>query len=225
MGKPTGVRLWHRAVLETAGRTGDAGAMGIRDRVLVALPMFTIFGFGVVSGAVSVGATLVLEEEFHAREALRLVEAERDTVLHGVPTMFHLLMRETTFNPSRLRRLRGGTIAGGSVSEALEDRVRGWCDVDFAVRGPNVMPGCARMPAETRRSCTPEAFFLTGDLGIIDEDGNAAVDDVCVIGVPHNILGEPVCACIVPVDGVVMMGEEIKAFAHDTVAEYTTPSS
>jgi fatty-acyl-CoA synthase len=161
----------------------------------------------------------------HARAALRLIEAERRTVLHGVPTMFHLLMRETTFNPSRLRTLRGGTIPGRSVSEALVDRVRGWCGVDIAVRGPNVMPGCAHMPAENRRSCKPDAFCLTGDHGIIDENGNAAVDDVCVIGVPQDILGEPVCACIAPVEGVVITGEEVKDFARETVAEYTTPSS
>ncbi len=134
-------------------------------------------------------------------------------------------MRETTFNPSRRHTLRGGTIAGGSVSEALVDRVRGWCDVDIAVRGPNVMLGSARMPAETRRSFTPEAFFLTGDLGIIEEDGNAEVDDVCVIGVPHDILGELVCACIVPVEGAGMTSEEVKDFARRMVADYTTPSS
>ena len=37
-----------------------------------------------------------------------------------------------------------------------------------------------------------------------------AVDDVCVIGVPHDVLGELVCACIVPVEGAVITGEEIK---------------
>jgi fatty-acyl-CoA synthase len=205
------------------------------------------------------------------------------TVLNGVPTMFHLLMRDASFDRNHLRALRGGIIAGGSVSEDLADRVREWCDIEIAygltgtgttvavtrpgdpddkrsqavgrplpgvevkvvdfvtgalhgpeavgeiaVRGPNVMAGYARMPAETRRSFTPEGFFLTGDLGIIDEDGyvrivgrrretilrggyhihprevedqlraHPAVDDVCVIGVPHDILGELVCACIVP---------------------------
>jgi acyl-CoA synthetase (AMP-forming)/AMP-acid ligase II len=40
------------------------------------------------------------------------------------------------------------------------------------------------------------SVFLTGGLGIIDEDGDAAVDDVCVIGVPHDKVGELVCACI-----------------------------
>src|SRR5687767_8754964 len=90
MGKPKGVRLSHRAVVETAVRTGEAIAMSAADRVLVALPLFTIFGFGVVVGGIAVGATLVMQEDFHARDALRLIEAERITVLHGVPTMFHL---------------------------------------------------------------------------------------------------------------------------------------
>ena len=111
---------------------------------------------------------------------------------------------------------------------------------DIAVRGPNVMLGYTLMPAETRRSFTPEEFFLTGDLGIIHEDGyvrvvgrrretiqrggyqiyprevedqlraHPAVFDVCVIGIPHDILGELVCACIVPVEGAVITGEEIK---------------
>ena len=69
---------------------------------------------------------------FHRRAALRPIEAQRDTVLRGVPTMFHLLMRETTFNPSRVRTVRGAIIAGGSLAEALADRVREWCDVEIA---------------------------------------------------------------------------------------------
>jgi len=115
------------------------------------------------------------------------------------------------------------------------------------------MLGYARMPGETARSFSPEGYFLTGDLGIIDEEGylkivgrrketilrggyqiyprevedqlraHPAVDDVCVIGVPHDILGEMVCACIVPVEGAVITGEEIKDFAHDTMADYKLP--
>jgi fatty-acyl-CoA synthase len=124
---------------------------------------------------------------------------------------------------------------------------------EIAVRGPGVMLGYARMPGETARSFTPEGFFLTGDLGIIDEEGylrvvgrrretivrggfqvfprevedrlraHPAVDDVCVIGVPHDVLGELVCACIVPVEGAVITGQEIKDFARDTMAENKVP--
>jgi fatty-acyl-CoA synthase len=124
---------------------------------------------------------------------------------------------------------------------------------EIAVRGPGVMLGYARMPGETARSFTPEGFFLTGDLGIIDEEGylriigrrketivrggfqifprevedrlraHPAVDDVCVIGVPHDVLGELICACIVPVEGAVITGKELKAFARDTMADYKVP--
>ena len=50
-----------------------------------------------------------------------------------------------------------------------------------------------------------------------------AVDDVCVIGVPHDVLGELVCARIVPVEGAMITGEEIEDFARDTVAGYKVP--
>ncbi len=308
MGKPKGVRLSHRSVVETAVLTGEALEMSSSDRVLVAVPLFAIFGFGVVAGTMAIGATLVLQEKFGAREALRLIEAERVTVMHGVPTMFHLMMREADAATPHLPSLRTGIIAGGPVSEDLVRRVRRWCDVqiaygltetgptvtvtrfkdpdekrvstvgrplpgvevkavdfvtgalhgpeavgEIAVRGPNVMLGYARMPGETARSFTPEGFFLTGDLGIIDEEGyvrvvgrrretilrggyqiyprevedqlraHPAVDDVCVIGVPHDILGELVCACIVPVEGAVITGDEIKEFARDTMADYKIP--
>lgn len=308
MGKPKGVRLSHRAVVETAVRTGEAVEIEPGDRVFAGLPFFAIFGFGVAVSAMAAGATLVLQETFDAADALRLLEAQRVTILHGVPTMFHLLMREPGFDPSRFAALRTGIIAGGAVPDDLVRRVRKWCDVqvaygltetgptvavtrfadpedkrlgtvgrplpgvevkavdfvtgtlhgpeavgELAVRGPNVMSGYARMPAETARSFSPEGFFLTGDLGIIDEEGyvrvvgrsketilrggyqiyprevedqlraHPAVEDVCVIGVPHDVLGELVCACIVPVEGAVITGGEIKLFARDTMADYKIP--
>jgi acyl-CoA synthetase (AMP-forming)/AMP-acid ligase II len=124
---------------------------------------------------------------------------------------------------------------------------------ELAVRGSNLMRGYLRMPTETAKVHTPEGFFLTGDLGIIDEDGyvkilgrrqetisrggiqlypreledrlraHPAVDDVCVIGVPHDVLGEQICACIVPVEGAVITGSEIKRFAQATMAAYKIP--
>ncbi len=50
-----------------------------------------------------------------------------------------------------------------------------------------------------------------------------AVDDVCVIGVPHDVLGELICACIVPVEGAVITGSELKDFARDTMADAKVP--
>ena len=308
MGKPKGVRLSHRTIVETALRTGEALEMDATDRVLVAVPLFTIFGFSIVVGALGVGATIVLQDIFEPAAAVELLRREDVTVMHGVPTIYHLIMRAPGFDPDAFPHLRTGVVAGGPVHEDLVRRIRRWCDVqvaygltetgptvtitrftdpddkrlttvgrplpgveikavdfvtgalhgpeavgEIAVRGPNVMQGYARMPAETARSFSPEGFFLTGDLGIIDEDGylrivgrtketivrggyqiyprevedllraHPAVDDVCVIGVPHDVMGELVCACVVPVEGAVITGDELKLFARDTMADYKLP--
>ena len=308
MGKPKGVRLSHRNIVETAVRTTEALEMEPSDRVLACVPLFTIFGFSIVVGAIAAGATLVLQEQFDADAALDLLERTKITVLHGVPTMFQLLMRSPGFDPARFPQLRTGICAGSPVGDELVRRIRRWCNVqvaygltetgpavtitrfsdpeekrlttvgrplpgveikavdfvtgalhgpeavgELAVRGPNVMRGYARMPGETARSFSPEGFFLTGDLGIIDEEGylrivgrtketivrggyqiyprevedqlraHPALDDVCVIGIPHDIMGELVCACLVPVEGAVITGEEVKEFARDTMADYKIP--
>ena len=308
MGKPKGVRLSHHALVENAVRTAEILELSPEDRVLAAVPFFAIYGFSMMVGTLAAGATLVLQPTFDAASALALMASQQVSVVHGVPTQFHLFMREEAFDPSRLRSLRTGIIAGSSVSEELVRRVRRWCDVlvaygltetgptvtltrfgdsddrrlgsvgralpgvevmavdimtgvlhgpeavgEIAVRGSNLMRGYLRMPTETAKVHTSEGFFLTGDLGIIDEDGyvkilgrrqeaisrggmqlypreledrlraHPAVDDVCVIGIPHDVLGEQICACIVPVEGAVITGSEIKRFAQETMAAYKVP--
>ena len=124
---------------------------------------------------------------------------------------------------------------------------------ELAVKGPNVMTGYHRMPAETRRSFTAEGFFLTGDLAMLEADGHVrivgrrkemiirggyniyprevedvlrahpGVDEVCVVGVPHDVLGEMVCACVVPTEGAILRGEDITDFARQQMADYKVP--
>ncbi len=124
---------------------------------------------------------------------------------------------------------------------------------ELAVKGPNVMAGYYRMPTETKRSFTEDGFFLTGDLAIVDERGyvtivgrrsamiirggykifpreledvlrtHPAVDDACVVGVPNEILGELACACVIPVEGAIITGDELRDFVRDQVADYKVP--
>lgn len=124
---------------------------------------------------------------------------------------------------------------------------------ELALRGPGSMQGYYRQPGETSHAFTQDGFFLTGDLGMIDEEGylhivgrrkemvirggynvypreiegrlhaHPAVLDVAVVGVPDEVLGEVACACIVPVEGAIVTGEEIREFCREVLADYKVP--
>ncbi|MDE0279692.1 MAG: malonyl-CoA synthase [Gammaproteobacteria bacterium] len=94
------------------------------------------------------------------------------------------------------------------------------------VRGPNVFPGYWRMPEKTREEFTADGFFITGDLGMLGEDGYLTivgrskdliisggynvypkeielvldalpgVGESAIIGVPHPDFGEGVVAVL-----------------------------
>jgi fatty-acyl-CoA synthase len=124
---------------------------------------------------------------------------------------------------------------------------------EIAVRGPGVMKGYYRQPGETAQAFDEDGFFLTGDLGMVDEDGyihivgrrkeliirggfnvyprevedrlhaHPAVLEVAVVGLPHEVLGEVVCACIRPVEGAIITGEEIKDWCRGALADFKVP--
>jgi fatty-acyl-CoA synthase len=124
---------------------------------------------------------------------------------------------------------------------------------EIAVRGPGVMQGYYRQPGETAHAFTEDHFFLTGDLGMVDDEGylhilgrrkemiirggynvyprevedrlhaHPAILDVAVVGLPDEVLGELTCACIVPVEGAIITGDEIKEFCREVIAEYKIP--
>ena len=150
-------------------------------------------------------------------------------------------MRETTVGrPLDGIELRLRDVDAGAAGELL-------------VRSPYLLAGYDRMPGETARALTPDGFLLTGDLAALGADGavriegrckdtiirggltiapreledvlraHPAVEAVIVVGVPHDVLGEMTCACVVPIEGAVVRGEEILAFARERLADYKVP--
>ena len=132
MGKPKGAVLTHQGLTHTARAVAEALGQEASDRVLASVPFFTVFGMQVAIATLLTGGTLVLQGAFEPAEALRLLEEERITLFHGVPTMFQLLMNDPSFESRNLSTVRTGIVAGSPVSLDLVRRIRRWNDVQIA---------------------------------------------------------------------------------------------
>lgn len=121
------------------------------------------------------------------------------------------------------------------------------------VRGPNVFKGYWRMPEKTAEELRANGFFITGDLGKIDEKGYVhivgrgkdliisggynvypkeveteidAIDGVfesAVIGVPHRDFGEGVTAVVVPTGKIDLTEEGVLKALEERLAKFKQP--
>ncbi|TFG62930.1 MAG: long-chain fatty acid--CoA ligase [Gemmatimonadales bacterium] len=111
--KQKGVVLSHGNLFHAARATATVLGMDSSDTTLCCVPLFNIFGLGAtLLPTLVTGGSLILQEQFDAAEALDLIETHRPTVLHGVPTMFVLMLRELANRNVDVTSLRTGIIAG-----------------------------------------------------------------------------------------------------------------
>ena len=134
----------------------------------------------------------------------------------------------------------GETLADGEVGQ-------------IEVRGPNVFKGYWQMPEKTAAELREDGFFITGDLGTVDDDGYVhivgrgkdliisggfnvypkevetaidAIDGVvesAVIGVPHPDFGEAGVAVVVAQPGAAVDEAAVIAALQDQLARFKQP--
>jgi non-ribosomal peptide synthetase component E (peptide arylation enzyme) len=110
---------------------------------------------------------------------------------------------------------------------------------EMVAKGPGIFTGYFRNPQANQSAFTPDGYFRTGDLAVIDENGtirisgrvkdiiirggenigareveelissHAMVEYVAVVGMPDPDLGEQICAYIKPVSGAILTHEDI----------------
>lgn len=311
-GVPKGAMLRHSNIVRTSIATADLMRMTSDDVFLVAVPLSHIFGMGPsILTAVSSGASMVFMEIFKPDPALELVERERVTVHHGVPTMFAMELNSPELERRDLSSLRTGIIAAApcpievvkairakmgceicvsfgmtetspsltstrfedtdadraeTVGQALHEvelRIVGEDGRDLGpgevgeivARSPGVMKGYWNKPEETSKVLSPDGWYSTGDLGVLDERGylrivgrkkemiirggynvypreveevlyqHPSVLEAAVVGVDDEVMGERTCACIKLKTGAVESEEAIREFCRGSLASYKVPDS
>lgn len=124
---------------------------------------------------------------------------------------------------------------------------------EMMVRGPHVLKGYWQNPEETGKQLEKDGWLHTGDLVSVDGNGlvtiygrskdlinrggskiypaeieslileHPQVAQVCVVGTPNPVLGESICACVIPRGDVEISLMEIREFVQDKVARHKLP--
>jgi fatty-acyl-CoA synthase len=121
-GNPKGVLYSHRSVSlhSTAICMADAVGLSSADRVLAIVPMFHVNAWGLPFGAALTGAALLMPGPFLQGEPLaRFIEAERATLLAGVPTVLGALLAHVEAHGGDLSSVRSGICGGSAVPRSL----------------------------------------------------------------------------------------------------------
>ncbi|MBN2031989.1 MAG: acyl--CoA ligase [Deltaproteobacteria bacterium] len=123
---------------------------------------------------------------------------------------------------------------------------------ELTLRGWHVMKGYWRNPEETSRQIRDGWLFM-GDLVSREKNGffkiygrtkdlinrgglkiyayelesmlieHPGISEVCVVATPNPVLGESICACVVPKSGQQIKLSELRAFLKEKVASYKLP--
>jgi len=112
-GFPKGVMLSHKNVVNNGQLVGDYIYLTEKDRLCIPVPFFHCFGcvMGTIA-SVTHGTTMVIIEQFNPGKVLQIVQDEKCTALHGVPTMFIAELNHPDFKQFNLSTLRTGIMAG-----------------------------------------------------------------------------------------------------------------
>jgi fatty-acyl-CoA synthase len=124
-GRPKAATLSHHNIVNNAFFAGLQMKLSETDRMCIPVPMYHCFGMvlGTLCCAAH-GATMIFASAgFDATAAMEVVEAERCTVFHGVPTMFISALDSPGFRDLNLSHLRTGIIAGAPCPAELMKRI------------------------------------------------------------------------------------------------------
>jgi fatty-acyl-CoA synthase len=124
-GYPKGTMLTHFNVLNNSRIAAYNMRMTADDRLCGPVPFYHCFGSIMVNllGLVTGAAIVLPYEHFDAHKTLAAIDAEKCTILHGVPTMFIGELEDPDLDKHDLTSLRTGIMAGAPCPAELMQAV------------------------------------------------------------------------------------------------------
>lgn len=231
-----------------------------RERVTVLMGVPTML-FGIAAAAEDPAPFAALRVCMSGGAPLPLEQGRAFAAVAGVPVIESYGLSETS-PAATLHRPDANRV--GSVGRAIEGvEVRIFDEEmrelpagetgQIAIRGHNVMKGYWRHPDATAEAITDDGWFLSGDLGRIDDDGyvyvvgrlkdmilrgglnvyprevedvlysHPSVVEAAVVGVPDERLGEEVGAAVVLAPDAATAPSELRSWLRERVAPYKYP--
>jgi fatty-acyl-CoA synthase len=159
-GKPKGALLTHANCFWTNLSFDLATGVGADDVVLACLPQFHCGGWNVQPLlAWWKGARVVIERQFDAGRALRLIEEKRVTTMMGVPANYLFMAQDPAFAGTDLSSLRCAVVGGAPMPVPLIEQWR--------ERGVDIVQGYGLTEAAPNVLCLPpeDAMRKIGSAG------------------------------------------------------------
>ncbi len=160
--RPRAVRITHRNIQANTDSIIACLGLTSAERVLVVLPFYYCFGTSLLHTYLRAGATLVLSNTFtYPETTLDLMAATACTGLAGVPSVFQLLLRNSSFPKRSWPALRKIQQAGGKLPPVLIEELR------RSVPQAEIYLMYGQTEATARLSCLPPALLETklGSIG------------------------------------------------------------
>ncbi|NKY29055.1 AMP-binding protein [Nocardia gamkensis] len=133
-GRSKGTLVAHRQALSVVRAWAECATLRGDDRYLVVNPFFHNFGYkaGILACLVT-GATIIPQATFDVPETMRLIGAERVTVLPGPPTIYQTILDFPRRSEFDLSSLRVAVTGAATVPVVLIERMRSELAFDVVI--------------------------------------------------------------------------------------------
>ncbi|MCL1904380.1 MAG: AMP-binding protein [Oscillospiraceae bacterium] len=123
-GFPKGVMLTHNNIVNNGLSIGDCMKFTENDKLCIPVPFFHCFGMVLaIMACVTHGSTMLPLLWYTPMKVMHVVEYEKCTAVHGVPTMFIGILEHRDFDKYDYSSLRTGIMAGSPCPVKVMDDV------------------------------------------------------------------------------------------------------